>query len=194
MNSKTSKTTGNIVRHRRLVAENSVFEVFLDDVETEDGRQVSDYLVVAPRNKVGKMITGVAVLPVVQGKVGLIKIYRPAIQGYSWEICRGFVGEEEDYGLSAVRELDEETGLLCVDHNLVSLGFVTPEAGILAARVCLFVAKDCIVKRAFSSEEIGHKEFHLLELPQIESMISISEIQDPCTIVAYYKYRELIKK
>ena len=183
MGSKTDNPSENILHQRKLVYENAVFEIFLYDIKTEAGRTVQDYLIVAPKNKDGNLITGIAVLPVADGKVGMIKIYRPAIQGYSWEIPRGFVDKDEDSTSSARRELEEETGLQCQVQDLIPLGFVTPDAGILAARVELFAAMYCAKVRIFRVNEIGHREFCFFEPPQVETMIESSAIQDPCTII-----------
>lgn len=50
-------------------------------------------LVVEPKQKSSNLITGVGILPMVEDKIGLIQIYRPAIRNYSWEIPHGFVDE-----------------------------------------------------------------------------------------------------
>lgn len=57
------------------------------------------------------LVTEVAILPIVDGWVGLIRIYRPAIRTYTWEISHGFVDEEESDHSSALRELLEKTEL-----------------------------------------------------------------------------------
>ena len=178
-----------IIRHeRRLECANSRFEVYLDDIETSDGHTVHDYLVVAPRVRSANLVTGVGVLPVHEGKFGLLRIYRHAIQDFCWEIPRGFVDAGEDDVVSARRELVEETGLDCGDDGLISLGFITPEAGILSARVHLYAAPNCVSTRPFRPEEFGHHEFHMLDAQRLEVMIATSEIQDPCTLVACYRY------
>jgi len=83
-------------------------------------------------------VTGVAILPIIQDRyVGMVRIYRPAIRAYSWEIPHGFVeAEERDHQASAIRELMEETGLKV--SNVESLGYITPDAGVIAGRVHLF--------------------------------------------------------
>jgi ADP-ribose pyrophosphatase len=190
MTSDDRETPGYRLRRRRLACENTRFEVFLDDVEATDGMVVSDYLVVAPKIRTGNLITGVAVLPVMDGKIGLLRIYRHAVQEYRWEVPRGFVDSGESDRASALRELEEETGLACVDGDLESLGYLTPEPGILAARVHLFVATRCSSIRPFSADELGHKEFRLLDPIAVASLINTSEIEDPCTLVTCLKYKD----
>lgn len=194
MTSDDRETQGYRLRRRRLVCENVRFEVFLDDVESDHGEVVSDYLVVAPKIRTGDLITGIAVLPVVNGKIGLLRIYRHAIQELRWEVPRGFVDTGESDRESALRELEEETGLVCADGDLKSLGYLTPEPGLLAARVHLFVATDCSTIRPFSTDELGHKEFRLLEPIAVASLINTSEIEDPCTLLTWFKYKDNLRR
>ena len=160
----------------------------MDDLSRDGEPYAQDYLVVAPKQVSGDLVTGVAILPICDGKVGLIKAYRHAIQGESWEIPRGFIEEGESTPVSALRELEEETGLRCPSHELKSLGFVTPDAGILAARIHLFVARQCVKSSAFLPAELGHQEFQLFDKETVKAMILRSVIQDPCTMISYHHY------
>jgi len=181
------------LRQRRLACENSRFEVFLDDVEGANGESIHDYLVVAPKIKIGDLITGIAVLPIVDGKLGLLHIYRHAIQRHLWEVPRGFVDPGEPDRSSAIRELEEETGLSCTDADIESLGVIAPEPGILAARVHLFAARRCQAIRPFSGDEFGHKEFRWFEPAQVAALHDTGEIQDPCTLIAYFQYQNMLR-
>lgn len=173
---------------RRLACENSRFSVYMDDLSRDGEPYPQDYLVVAPKQVSGDLVTGVAILPICDGKVGLIKAYRHAIQGESWEIPRGFIEDGEDASSSALRELEEETGLSCEVDEIKLLGFVTPDAGILAARVQIHVALRCSRTRPFAPAELGHRQFRLFDFADVGDLIAESEIQDPCTLVAYCRY------
>jgi len=177
-----------VLRQRKLVGENIRFEIFLDDVEDENGKVIRNYLVVAPKIRTGDLITGVSVLPVMDGKFGLLCIYRHAIQRQLWEVPRGFVDPGESERNSAIRELEEETGLSCTDADLESLGFLAPEPGILAARVHLFVARRCQALRPFGGEEFGHREFRWFEPAQVADLHEAGEIEDPSTLIACLQY------
>jgi len=181
-------------RQRKLGCENSRFEVFLDDVEDANGEIIRNYLVVAPKIRTGDLITGVAVLPVVDGKLGLLRIYRHAIKRYLWEVPRGFIDPDETDRNSALRELEEETGLLCTDADLESLGIFAPEPGILAARVHLFVANRCRALRPFSAAEFGHEEFRLFESAEVLALHEAGEIQDSSTLIACSHFRDRLDK
>jgi ADP-ribose pyrophosphatase len=124
---------------RSLVCENTKFHIYFDHVvDSVDHSEVLNYLVVAPKLATANLVTGVAILPIIKGHIGLIKIYRPAIRSFSWEIPHGFVEEGESEKISASRELLEEAGLFCKPEDFTSLGQITPDAGVLAARIHLY--------------------------------------------------------
>ncbi len=90
--------------------------------------------------------------------------------------------------MAAVRELGEETGLVCRDDNLVSCGYVLPEAGVLDARIHVFAALHCFRARFFSNNEFGHREFRMFGYSDLMSMMDNGVIQDPSTLVACAMY------
>lgn len=177
---------------RRLACENTKFFVYFDHVIDKAGDEVKNYLVVAPKNAGKNLVTGVAILPIVDGEVGLIHIYRPAIRDYSWEIPHGFVDEGEADNSSALRELLEETGLTVESRDLSSLGYITPDGGILAARVHLYLAEACNATQQ-SQPELGLRDFRFFSFREFEQMIARSEIQDTFTLAAWCKYQLLQK-
>ncbi|MFI3185338.1 MAG: NUDIX hydrolase [Methylococcaceae bacterium] len=178
------------VVNRRLACENTKFFVYFDHVIDKAGSEVQDYLVVTPKVAGQNLVTGVAILPVVDGLVGLVRIYRPALRAFSWEIPHGFIDEGEDEKNSALRELLEETGLVADPSCFFSLGFITPDSGVLAARVHLYVveAEYSATKREY---ELGLGEFRFFHFHELENMIGRSEVQDTFTLAAWCKYRLL---
>lgn len=177
---------------RRLVCENTKFFVFFDHVIDHAGGEVKNYLVVAPKNMGKNLVTGVAILPIIDEQVGLIHIYRPAIRDYSWEIPHGFVDEGEDEGTSALRELLEETGVTVEPERFSSMGYITPDTGVLAARVHLFLAEAGHATQRIQ-HELGLREFRFFPFAKFEEMIKRSEIQDTFTLAAWCKYQLLQK-
>jgi len=174
---------------RTLVCKNKVLDVFMDEIHFDDKSSVKDYIVVSPRHSAANLVTGTAVLPIYEGTIGLLKIHRHAVSASSWEIPRGFIDDRENVIESAMRELEEETGMVCKKESIHSLGVIAPDAGILAARIQLFAALDCEISRPFSSNEPGHRELRFYTTNEMDEMITASAIQDPSTLVAYFKYK-----
>ena len=175
---------------RRLACENTKFFIYFDHVIDQAGDEVKNYLVVAPKVTGENLVTGVAILPIVDGQIGLIRIYRPAIRDYSWEIPHGFVDAGENDNASALRELLEETGLTVTSQSFSSLGYITPDSGVLAARVHLFLAVTGQASQAIQ-RELGLREFRFFPVVEFERMIKCSEIQDTFTLAAWCKYQLL---
>lgn len=175
------------LKSRRRIAENQVFDVYFDHIVHEGGAEVPTYLVVAPKAVSADLVTGVSVLPVMGGRVGLLRLHRHAIGALTWEVPRGFVEVGEPAAVSAARELEEEVGLRVAPENLADAGFMTPEAGIIAARVALFIARDCEPVRAFAADEMGHSAFVWFNLEEALTMAKSSEIQDPSTLLLIYR-------
>lgn len=178
-------------KHRKLIGENSVFEIYFDHVISGDKTVVPEYLVVVPKQRTPDGITGVAILPVVDGKIPLLKVYRHPVENWSWEIPRGFVDSDEDALESVSRELEEETGLRCRKENIQSLGVIDADAGILSARIQLFAGVDCEAVQSFAADEIGHLEMKYFEVDEIFEMINQCEVRDPSTLIAFYRYVNL---
>ena len=173
---------------RKLGCANRLIEVFLDDIEEPGGASVSDFIVLAPRQKTRNLVTGVAVLPVLDGNFGLLRIYRHPIRDYTWEVPRGFVDAGETALASALRELEEETGLLCDSQHVTDLGTVLPEPGIIAGRTHLFAATECRRTGPFKPNEPGHKELRFFSDDEINDMARQGIIEDASTLVACARY------
>ncbi len=172
---------------RKEVFRNAVFTVYADHIHDKSGNEVRDYLTVVPHHTAEKGITGVAVLPVMDGRFGLIRVYRHSIGAYGWEVPRGFVDQTETPAAAAQRELAEETGLVAAGP-LRDLGALAPEPGVLAARVRLFAAEACARGRAVTGEEMGHGDLQFFSRQELAGLLDRGEIVDPCTLVCCYKY------
>jgi len=180
------------VTKRRLMAENSKWRVYFDDVEDGDGRQISDYLVVAPRIANKDLITGVVVLPVMEdGRIVLLRVWRHAIERSGWEVVRGFVDAGESVAQAAARELLEETGLICAPENLVELGFCVPEGSTIRGRGALFAALRCRPAATAADGEFGIEECRSFSRREVEVLTAGPEIEDAATLVALYRYSRL---
>ena len=59
-------------------------------------------------------------------------------------------------GGAAVRELQEESDYSTVPEDLIDLGIVAPEAGVIKGRTRLFVAVVTRMSRRAAAGELGH--------------------------------------
>jgi ADP-ribose pyrophosphatase len=177
------------LKNRRLIATNTKWHVYFDHLADDQGNEVPDYLVlerVSPRPDV---ISGICVLPIVNGRFLLISSYRHPLKKQMWETPRGFIDAGETPAQAALRELKEETGLCCADSDLIPLGFYAPEASTMAARGALFVATNCTGALAAASDEIGLEALRLFELTEMAQLTATGGIEDAGTLITYYRYR-----
>lgn len=174
------------VQSRRIACTNRVWNVYFTHV-TDGAADVPDYLVMEPKIRIAGDVTGVAVLPIVSGKIGLLRIHRVALDAPFLEAPKGFVDPGEDAKAAAHRELVEETGLACEPGELVALGSMTPEASTLAARIKLFAALRCRPTGAALDAELGLGALEFSSLARVRDMMGTAEIEDAATLVALYR-------
>lgn len=183
-------------------------EVILDkDVirkfEEETGREIGvvyespwRYMLVdLVRNPAGKVFAyervvpvksgAVAVLPVYQDGIVLIRSYRHPVQRWCWEIPRGF-GSGTSVFQNAIKELFEETGIETPAVNLVRLGKVDPDSGLTADQVDLFLAEiqEFSISLAGKEETESISHVRLFSKEEVIQMIASGEITDGFTLSA----------
>lgn len=179
---------------RRKACGNTMLDVYFDEIELRPGVNISDYLVVESKRRAAadQLVTGVAVLPIYQGKIGLLGIFRPTMAIAGWEIARGFADDGETPEAAARRELIEETGLTCADGDLLSLGTICQEPGILNARTALFFARNCRPGQPTEREEPGLGDLRYFNPGEVADMAAKSTIEDACTLIAFYRYQSVL--
>ncbi len=77
-------------------------------------------------------------------KIIMVKQYRPSVEDYTLELPAGYVDNGETPLHASQRELQEETGYLCKDVEL--LGCLQPDTGRLGNHQWCFFAKNVILK------------------------------------------------
>lgn len=172
-------------KNRRAVFENTRFRVYADHI-AQGSAEVPDYLVVAPHTTREDMVTGVTVLPVREGHVMLLRNSRVAVGRECLEAVRGFVDVGEDPRRAALRELEEETGLVCAPDALIDLGFCMPEASTLACRLAIYAAAGCRPGGERDQAEIGLGEARWYTLAEAEAMLPV--LDDVSTALALHRY------
>ena len=182
------------ISKHRLVCENSRFSVFLDTVEMNGEIVIADYMSIKPKTFNEGEITGVNTLPVMDGKYGLLKIYRPPIQDFSWELPGGFIEPDETPALSAKRELEEEVGLVCEIEDLVDLGTFFPAPGLVSGKLCIFSAEKCASVPHAEKPEFGITQFKWFAEEEIEDLIEKGLVNDMATVLAIHRRMKLFNK
>jgi ADP-ribose pyrophosphatase len=175
------------LKQRRTVFANSRFTVYSDHI-AQSHLEVEDFLVVAPHLRRDDLLTGIAVIPVRYDSILLLRHFRHAVSQPVWELPRGFMDEGEDSSQAALRELREESGLICRRESLVALGSFFPDPGLIRARVALFAATECHDGGPRMDDEIGIHGRTWHPEGQVRSMLRDGSIQDGATCVALLRY------
>ncbi len=84
------------------------------------------------------------------GKIPIVRQYRPALEGFSWELPAGLLDSEESPAETCRRELLEETGLTA--RAIHSLGEQSPCTGRLNNRIHSFFVEAGERIRGFQPE------------------------------------------
>lgn len=162
-------------------------EVFKNDVITVYEEKLS----LPNDNTVTWTFTGkkdaVAIVAEHEGKVILVKQYRPAIKKELIEIPAGLVEKGEDIFEAAKREFEEETGYRAGKIEKICTYYGS--AGINAGQYHIFFANSL----EKTKQNLDENEFiEILELPL--EKINIYEFEDAKTIIGLNYIKSLSKK
>ena len=159
---------------RREIFNGRIFSVSLEEHELPDGRTACFELVRHPG--------GAAVLPILaDGRVVLLRQFRPAAGGIIWEIPAGRLEPGEAPADCVARELAEEAGYRA--GRLEPLGELLPAVGFCTERIYLFVAHD-LLPVAQSLEPDEYLEVVLLPAGAALALIDRGELADAKTQLA----------
>jgi 8-oxo-dGTP pyrophosphatase MutT (NUDIX family) len=181
------------VRARQPVFENTVFSVYADHIADKNGNEVLRYLSVVPRCLLADSIAGVAVLPVRDGKIGLVRVYRHPLGKWSWEAIKGHAEPGEGPRDAAARELCEESGFSVAPESFIDLGAIVPEGGVIEGRSRLFVARLPEKAGKVVAPELGHGEMVFYSQDKMDDLIERGEIEDASTVVLLLKHARMLE-
>jgi ADP-ribose pyrophosphatase len=154
---------------RRLAYTSPWVEIETVDVELPPPRGRETFYTVKPKH------TYVVILAVTtDGRVPLVRQYRPAVDEDVLEFPSGHLDAGESAEEAARRELREETG--CHAAELVALGMMHVDSGRLQARQHGFFAADCkVVANAPSGEE--QLEIVFVESTELRGLIASGQVR-----------------
>ncbi|MFV0343274.1 MAG: NUDIX hydrolase [Anaerocolumna sp.] len=127
-----------------------------------------------------------AIVPVLDGKIIMVKQYRNAVEQYTLEIPAGGLNPGEDMRTCAARELEEETGYRSdqIEHLFdlyTTVAFCNEKIGI-------YYSEDLTPsKQALDEDEFVSVEAYTLE--ELTEFIFQGKIVDAKTIAAILAYR-----
>lgn len=174
------------IHSKNLVAQNDVFNLFFCNVSDSNGINVPNYLVVEPNTIDEQLIGGVAILPIVDKKIALIKIERPALRGHFWEIPHGSIEANESEEAACIRELREETGIVVDKNALTFLARVAPDSGILGGIVAIYHVK-ASYPSVMVEPEFGLQKVQFFDKNEVLNLISNNKLVDSFSLIGLFK-------
>ncbi|MEX0685244.1 MAG: NUDIX hydrolase [Balneolales bacterium] len=154
-----------------------LLHVFKDKVQLPDGGLAGREWIKHPGAS--------AILPIFEnGDVMLVKQFRYPLSQIFYEVPAGKIDQDEPPGITAVRELEEETGLIC--EHISYVGHFHPAIGFTDEVIHFYVAWGL----AESKQNVDADEFvQLVRMPLYEviAMIENGQITDGKTMACIYR-------
>ncbi len=126
---------------------------------------------------------GVAILPVLgDGRVVLIRQFRPAVEASVLEVPAGKIEEGEDLFEAAARELKEETGITGATFEKMTSVWTTP--GFCDEVIHIVLARGGIMGEAHPEEDEWIEPPFSYSWSEIPELVRSGEIRDSKTLVA----------
>ena len=150
-----------------------LFKVFEDIVRLPNGLKLDYYWV--------EKIPVVVVLPIISGKIVMVKQYRYPIKSNSLELPAGHLWPDEDPKECALRELKEETGFIA--KKIEKLSSYHPSTEYSNQIYHMFIAKD-LKEGKTDRERYEIIDVELLKTESVIEKIMDGTITDGRTITA----------
>jgi ADP-ribose pyrophosphatase len=166
-----------------VVCEDEYVRIVRDPVVFPDGHE-GTYLRIVELSGLEQPV-GAAVLPILDDTVYLRRMYRHALRSWELEIPRGFRNPGHSLDATAIAELDEELGLTV--RELIPLGVIAPNSGLLSSTVavfCAFVGENQANSRPEANEAMG--EIVRLSADELADAIKEGVIRDAFTLSALH--------
>jgi ADP-ribose pyrophosphatase len=165
---------------RKTVYEGRIINVDVLEVELENGRKSVREIVMH-----GVAVAIVAQLP--DGRFVFIRQFRKPMERICFEVVAGNCDPGEDEVVSAMRELQEETGYEAQSMEL--LGPIFPSVGYCTERIDIYFAKTADEKGATSFDDDERIETVIISESEMDRMIRENKIADAKTLAAWMLYK-----
>ena len=173
--------------NRSLACSNSKFEIFFDEILSQEELRTSDYIIVKPKKSYKDKVVGICILPFYNNKFCLMRGWRHQFDELVYQAPAGFIEENEEPSKTALRELFEETSLICKPENLVSLGSFMPDAGLIEGRVNLYLATECIKSKESVEFEVGMGELNYFTREELIKLLQQEKNVGGSTLITSFR-------
>lgn len=169
------------VLNRELAYKAAIFDLYNDTLELPDGNQVTFNII--------EHKGAAAVVPVLEdGRILLVKQYRPAVGRFTIEIPAGGLNSREEPTIdAAMRELEEETGYR-TDHAELLITIHTV-AAYSSEKIDIYLAENLTRGEGQHLDEDEFINTCALTVEEICEKIYALEITDAKTISAIMAYK-----
>lgn len=161
-----------------LVFEDKYLRIIRDAVIRPDGSR-GTYFRLLPGSLLGD---GVAILPIFEGKIVMLRHFRHAVRGWRIEIPRGFSNVRQSAEENAKREVMEEIGGEVA--SIESLGIFETDTGMCSHRTEMFCCWMNFIGEASEKKE-AIAEIFCYESSDIEKQIADGILTDSFSIIAF---------
>ncbi len=124
-----------------------------------------------------------------EGRVCLLRQYRPVLEDWIWELPAGKIEAGEPPLETARRELAEEAGVTAAQWQ--ALGEVVSSPGVFDERIHLYLARGLTPVTGVAHEPAEVFERHWLPLETALAWAGEGRIQDAKSIIALLRLRDL---
>ena len=162
---------------KNYIYEGKILKLRRDDARLPDGRPCVREII--------EHSGGACVLYVKEDKVLLVRQYRYAYGESLYELPAGKLEIGEDPKNAALRELEEEAGVLAEELKLLFVMYPTP--GYTNEKIYIYQAVSG-KETATSPDEDEFLDVEYLPLDKVKEMLKTGEIKDGKTIVALQAY------
>ena len=168
------------------IYEGKIITLRVEEVELPDGNKATRELIKHPG--------AVSIIPITaDGKIVLVEQYRKALERTLIEIPAGKIDPGEEPAVTAVRELEEETGYGAKEFTYIQSFATSP--GFADEVIHMYLAQD-FIKSKILLQEMKMNSLDLLEvtIEEAEEMVVSGKIFDAKTAFAVLYAKNLLTK